>query len=106
MAPSANPSTIWTKAALVVAVGAAGFLASNLGWIDVSTWPLVGKFVPARPAAVAPADSETEEEVELPPEVADAQYEPELTEEESAEDAAGLLNESSEDETVTSASYE
>ncbi|MFN9373985.1 MAG: L,D-transpeptidase family protein [Planctomycetaceae bacterium] len=106
MAPSANPSTIWTKAALVVAVGAAGFLASNLGWIDVSTWPLVGKFVPARPAAVAPADSETEEEVELPPEVADAQYEPELTEEESAEDAAGLWNESSEDETVTRASYE
>ncbi|MFN7803492.1 MAG: L,D-transpeptidase family protein [Planctomycetaceae bacterium] len=106
MAPSANPSTIWTKAALVVAVGAAGFLASNLGWIDVSTWPLVGKFVPARPAAVAPEDSETEEEVELPPEVADAQYEPELTEEESAEDAAGLWNESSEDESVTRASYE
>ncbi|MFN9198404.1 MAG: L,D-transpeptidase family protein [Planctomycetaceae bacterium] len=106
MAPSANPSTIWTKAALVVAVGAAGFLASNLGWIDVSTWPLVGKFVPARPAAVAPADAETEEEVELPPEVAEAQYEPELTEEESAEDAAGLWHESSADDAVTRVSYE
>ena len=107
MAPSAAPSTIWTKAALVVAVGAAGFLASNFGWIDVSTWPVVGKFAASRQGpVVASVDSETEEEVELPPEVAEAQYEPELTEEESAEDAQGMWGDSDSAAAVTRASYE
>jgi LysM repeat protein len=106
MAPSAAPSSIWTKAAIVVAFGAAGFLASNLGWIDVSTWPVVGKFVASRSGPVVPADAETGEEVELPPEVAEAQYEPELTEEEEAEDAQGLWGASDSESAVTRASYE
>ena len=107
MAQTAAPSTIWAKAAVAVAVGTAGFLASNQGWIDISKWPVVGHYVPARHApANGMAGDEVEEDVELPPELAEAQYEPDLTDEESDEDASGMWGDASDEPAVTPASHE
>lgn len=74
---------------MVTAAAGAGFIASNQRWIDIARWPVIGRFVPqAADERVAKSSAATAEkvsfppeedaEVELPVELADAQFEPEV----------------------------
>jgi len=79
---------------LVLLTGAAGFLAANQRWIDVSRWPVVGQL--AVPASTQPGASREPGlvpdpiDIELPPELAEAQSEP--TDEDDAEANARLMD--------------
>ncbi len=83
MAQSGSSSSNWMwKLALVAVVGGAGFVASNQHWIDISQWPVVGRF--ATPSASGKTGAsghgpavDPVDEIELPEEIAAAQYEPE-----------------------------
>lgn len=91
MPQTGSPASGWMwKGVAIVAVGLAGFVASNQGWIDFARLPFVGRFFP-QPVHEAPTpevDLETSiEEMELPEHIAEAQHEPDASDEERLDEA-------------------
>lgn len=91
---SGNRPTWPLRLGAVLVTGAAGFLAANQRWIDVSRWPVVGQLVTpttSKPLRLGePGLVPDPIDIELPPELANAQTEPD--DDESGDSNAQLMD--------------